>query len=198
MEKDIGRIVTRALRHDPEMLDLTLDKAGYCLVAELVDSLNRHGFAVDAQTIEKLGENERFGFSADHTKFRADYGNSIGLKLCDMYPQDSVPPEILYHGTAREFLDGIREKGILRLGVNGKKGRDHVFMTKSPQVAMKKGKRHGQGIVLPVRAREMYEDGYLFYHAKNEIWLTDHIPAQYINQELESLPDAEDEKIKRI
>lgn len=184
MKKDMGRTVTKALRHNPEMLGLTLDQAGYCPVDDLIESLKVRGFRADVQAIEKLGENERFSFNEDHTKMRADYGHSIGLHLCDMYSADSEPPEILYHGTAYESLEGIKEKGIIRLGVNGKKGRDHIFTTELQAVALKKGSRHGKSVALPIRAHDMYENGYLFYHAKNDIWLTDHIPAEYIRWEM--------------
>lgn len=182
MAKDkVARLVTRALRHQPELLDLTLDRAGYCDTRQLVKSLKDRGYPVDLSVIEKIGENERFSFNKDHTGIRADYGNSIGLLLKDMYPEDSRPPAVLYHGTSYEAMAGIREKGIIRFGVDGKKGRDHVFLTESEAVALKKGARHGKGIGLPIRAQDMYEAGYLFYHAKNDIWLTDHIPAEYID-----------------
>lgn len=181
MKKDISRIILKALRHKPESLGLTLDLAGYCCVEELVRALKEKGYQVTKEDIDKVGENERFSFDQYHTKIRADYGNSIGLLLSNMYPQDDKPPNILYHGTSFDAISNIQEKGIIRFAYEGLRARDHIFMTELPSVALKKGSRHGKGVGLPVYAVKMYENGYQFYHAKNDIWLTDYIPPEYID-----------------
>lgn len=181
-KKDVGRIITKALRHHPGMLGLTLDKAGYCHVNELVRQLNRYGYQADRALIERIGENERFRFNETHTKIRADYGHSLGLRLSDMYQEDSVPPEILYHGTSLDAVDSIKRDGIIRFA-KLQKARDHIFLTEELSVAVKKGFRHGQSVVLPVRARELYDTGETrWYHVKNDIWLIEAaIPSRYID-----------------
>ena len=182
MMKDINRIITKALRHEPHLLDLTPDKAGYCSVSSIIKGLKEKGFSVSKSDIEQVGENERFSFNDEsHTKMRADYGNSIGLKLSDMFQTESYPPEWLYHGTSQEFLKSIQQKGIVRIGVNKNKGRDHIFLTESKSVAIKKGSRHGKSVGLPIKAQEMAKAGYKIYYVKNDIWLTDHIPVEYID-----------------
>lgn len=182
MAKDIHRIVTKALRHEPSLLGLSPDKAGYCTVSLIIKGLKEKGFSVNKTDIEKLGENERFSFSDEsHTKMRADYGNSIGLKLSDMYGKESEPPEILFHGTSQDAIQSIREEGIIRIGVKSNRGRDHIFLTESKAVAIKKGLRHGKSVGLPIKAFEMANAGLKIYHAKNDIWLTDHVPVEYID-----------------
>lgn len=180
MAKDIQRIITTALRHKPELLGIHIDKQGYCSVDELVSTLRKNGHNVDKIFIDKVGENERFSFNSDHSKIRADYGNSLGLKLSDMYLTAEQPPAVLYHGTSFESLEGIKQSGIIRFAFGKNKPRDHIFLTESKEVAKKKGARHGRSIVLPIDAIKMYNDCYLFYHAKLDIWLTDHVPTEYI------------------
>ncbi|MGN0298266.1 MAG: RNA 2'-phosphotransferase [Lachnospiraceae bacterium] len=182
-KKEVERVLIRAMRHAPESLGLTLDKAGYASVSQIIEGLRDKGYDVNREDIEMLGQNERYRFDECHTKMRADYGNSTGLKLSDMYENSSQPPEILYHGTTVGALGGIQQEGIIRFQVSGKKARDHIFLTELRSVAWKKGnRRHGQpGGVLVVKAKEMYKAGYLFYHVKNDIWLTDHVPANYID-----------------
>lgn len=183
-KRDASRLLISVLRHNPEVLGLTLDKAGYAPVADIIKGFKEIGVDVTKEDIEKMGENERYRFEGKyHSKMRADYGNSTGLLLKDMYETDSEPPEILYHGTTVEAISGIQEDGIIRFAMNGKKARDHIFLTELQSVAWKKGNRRRgmSGVVLPVRAKKMYEDGYLFYYVKNDIWLTDHVPAEYID-----------------
>jgi len=180
-KRDVGRFVTKVLRHSPQMLDLYLDKSGYCSVDELIKGLNSYGYKADKQLIEEIGENERFSFNKNHTKIRADYGNSIGLKLSDMYKTNEVPPEILYHGTSYDAIESIKQNGIVCFA-KIRKARDHIFLTELKDVALKKGARYGKSIALPINAKKLHNDGYKIYHAKNDIWLIeDAIPSQYID-----------------
>lgn len=183
IEKHASRLLVMALRHDPAVLGLEQDSAGYCLKNDARKALREQGYKLSEEDLEIILQNERFGVDPTGQKMRVDYGNSIGLKLEDMYESSQVPPEILYHGTSADALDSIKKSGILRFAKNGKKPRDHVFMTESPAVAMKKGTRYGRGVALPVLAWKMHEDGFLFYHAKNDIWLTDHVPPEYLDLE---------------
>lgn len=139
-KRDVGRLVTKALRHRPQLLNLHLDKAGYCNVDELIKGLNLYGYEADKNLIEEIGKNERFSFNEKHTKIRADYGNSIGLKLSDMYETNDIPPEVLYHGTSYDAIESIKRNGIVRFAKIGK-ARDHIFLTEQKDVALKKGNR---------------------------------------------------------
>lgn len=181
MKRDPARLVVYALRHDPAFLGLTLDRQGYSSIQDLIKGLRLRGCPADEALILRISENERFSLDPSRTRMRADYGHTLGLRLEDMFPSDSTPPPVLYHGTALPSLDGIREEGILCFAVKGKKPRDHIFLTELPEVAMKKGARHGRFVVLPVRCDAMHADGYRFYHAKNDIWLTGRIPREYID-----------------
>lgn len=180
-KRNVGNLVIKALRHNPQMLNLHLDKAGYCTIDELIKNLNSLGCEVDREIIEKIAKNERFSFNENHTKLRADYGNSIGLRLSDMYASNEIPPEILYHGTSYDAVPSIKQNGIVRFAKNGKP-RDHIFLTELRDIALRKGARHGTAVVLPIKAKEMHSNGYKFYHPKNDIWLIeDAIPPEYID-----------------
>lgn len=183
-EKDVGRIITGLLRHSPQKYDLKLDKSGYCNIDELISALKNHGFKADKSMIEEISKNERFSFNENYTKIRVDYGNSIGLKLSDMYDSPSKPPKILYYGTHLDVIDSIKKDGIIRYP-QLQKARDHIFLTDSIEVAIKKEFRFGDSAVLPIKALEMYEtDKFEFYHAKNDIWLIEKsIPSKFIDFE---------------
>jgi putative RNA 2'-phosphotransferase len=46
--------------------------------------------------------------------------------------------------------------------------------------ALAVGQRHGKAVVLTIRAAEMQQDGYIFYLSENQVWLSQSVPAQYI------------------
>jgi putative RNA 2'-phosphotransferase len=43
------------------------------------------------------------------------------------------------------------------------------------------GERHGEVAVLEVAAGKMYRDGYEFFISENGVWLTDHVPVNYLH-----------------
>lgn len=58
--------------------------------------------------------------------------------------------------------------------------RQHVHLSKDIETAQKVGNRRGQAIILSIRAAEMYEKGFLFFCSDNGVWLTDHVPVEFI------------------
>ena len=82
-----------------------------------------------------------------------------------------------FHGTATRFLESIRAQGLLA----GR--RQHVHLSADEVTAVKVGQRHGQPVVLRIRARAMHSAGRVFYLSANGVWLTEHVPAEDIEFE---------------
>ena len=61
-----------------------------------------------------------------------------------------------------------------------KRSRQHVHLSPDEETALKVGRRHGPPLVLTVQAGAMAAAGYLFYWSANGVWLTDHVPPQYL------------------
>lgn len=170
----ISKFLSLVLRHQPEKIGLRLDEAGWAEVDELIEACRAHGMAV---TIEELrhvvanNDKKRFSFSDDGLSIRASQGHSIEIGLGY---EPATPPEILYHGTAEQFLDSIRAQGLLK----GK--RHHVHLSADVETATKVGQRHGKPVVLEVKAGEMLRDGFTFHLSANGVWLTEHVPVFYL------------------
>jgi len=86
-----------------------------------------------------------------------------------------VPPDVLYHGTAAQFLESIRREGLRR----GR--RQHVHLSADAATAERVGGRRGTAIVLTVQAARMHAEGYVFYRSANGVWLTDRVPVAYLS-----------------
>ncbi len=175
-ENQLSRFLSLILRHDPGSIGLQLDANGWAAMAELIDCMNRHGKRVDRAMILRVVETsdkQRFRLSDDGLSIRANQGHSIEI---DLKLEEMSPPQWLYHGTAAKSMPAIVREGL------SKKSRQHVHLSIDRATAKKVGARHGKPVVLEIAAQMMVQHGYRFYRAENGVWLTDHVPPDYLNQ----------------
>ncbi|QNF32161.1 RNA 2'-phosphotransferase [Adhaeribacter swui] len=176
-EKEIVRIskfLSLVLRHRPEKIGISLDENGWTDVTTLIQQVNKNGVPLSREVLKLVVETnskKRFAFNADKTKIRASQGHSVNVNL-DYTPQ--TPPAILYHGTSERHL-----KSILATGLQ-KQNRHHVHLSTDVVTARNVGQRHGKPVILRIDAEIMTKNGYLFYLSENQVWLTDHIPTEYL------------------
>jgi putative RNA 2'-phosphotransferase len=171
----VSKLLSLVLRHKPQEIGLTLDPQGWAEVDQLIGLINAKGTKLTFPLLEQVvatNDKQRFIFSEDKSKIRANQGHSIQI---DLALQPKQPPSLLFHGTATRFLDSIRAQGLLR------GSRQHVHLALDRQTAIKVGQRHGKPAVLEVRTEAMHVDGFEFFCAENGVWLTEHVPAKYID-----------------
>jgi putative RNA 2'-phosphotransferase len=173
-DKQISKFLSLVLRHQPETIGLRLDGQGWARVEELLDACEKSGTPLTRVYLEHIvatSDKKRFSFSDDRLYIRANQGHSVQVDL-GYEPQE--PPSTLYHGTARRFLESIRREGL------NKGRRHHVHLSSDEVTAVKVGSRHGKPIVLKINSGQMHLDGYAFHLSENGVWLTDHVPPDYI------------------
>lgn len=170
-----SKFLSLILRHEPSRIGLVLDKQGWAPVAQLLEKAqSAGGVAIDFDTLKLIvdtNEKKRFAFNDDFSKIRAVQGHSVEV---DLGYAPSVPPEVLYHGTAEQIV-----AEILRTGLESR-SRQHVHLSQEQDTAVKVGSRHGKPIVLHIHALQMHKDGFAFYQADNGVWLTKEVPLRYI------------------
>ncbi|MEM6835770.1 MAG: RNA 2'-phosphotransferase [Cyanobacteria bacterium P01_C01_bin.120] len=170
----LSKFLSLILRHKPQVIGLKLDANGWADVNELVDLVNLHGISISHPLLDLIvssNDKEQFTYNSDRTKIRAQQGHSLDVDL-GLIPQP--PPQKLFHGTATRFLSSIQEQGLLP-GT-----RQHVHLAVKEVDAIKVGQRHGQSVVLTVKAAEMNQAGHHFYCSDNGVWLTATVPPEYI------------------
>lgn len=171
----ISKFLSFVLRHKPGAIGLVLDANGWADIEELIRLANDSGQPLTWDAIAHVvatSDKQRFAFDSSSQKIRANQGHSVNIDL-ELSPVQ--PPTVLYHGTATRFLAAIRESGLL------KQSRQHVHLSPDEETAVRVGERHGRPAVLIVRAGEMGSIGHLFYYSKNGVWLTDHVPPNFID-----------------
>ncbi len=168
-----GRFLSFVLRHRPSALGITLDPNGWADAEELIRRMNeKYPFtASDLERVVKNDDKQRYSFSEDGKRIRANQGHSINV---DVKLEERMPPDVLYHGTAERFIESIMEKGLLP------DTRLYVHLSSTIEKAICVGKRHGKPVVFRVDAGRMAEDGHIFYLSRNGVWLIKHVPAGYL------------------
>jgi putative RNA 2'-phosphotransferase len=169
-----SKFLSLVLRHQPELIGLSLDKHGWADIDELLNAArvsDRHITRELLLRVVQENDKKRFAISEHGTKIRASQGHSINV---DLGLQPVEPPDILYHGTVQRFVPSIAENG-LRSG-----SRQHVHLSPDTKTATAVGNRRGRSVILRVLAGQMHRDGYVFYQSENGVWLTDHVLAKYI------------------
>ena len=161
------------LRHKPDAVGIQLDAHGWAEVSAIVSAFSKMGTFTVAMLNEIVRDDEkkRYSFSADGTKIRANQGHSVKV---DVELKEAVPPEVLYHGTGRKYVESIDKEGLLP------RQRLYVHLSSDVLAALKVGKRHGKPFVYEVLAGEMARDGYKFYLSANGVWLTKCVPVKFL------------------
>lgn len=174
---DTSKFLSNVLRHEPEAIELSLDKEGWAVIDDLILRAGNKGYALDKDLIVDIVENsekKRFTISEDGLRIRAAQGHST--QQVNITYAEKMPPDILYHGTATRFTPQIREQGLLPLS------RQYVHLSSDKDTAIQVGQRYGKPVLLKIKAVDMYEKGYKFYQADNGVWLTEHVPYEYIQE----------------
>ena len=139
---------------------------------EVSDWEAMHGFTKEElHEIMATNNKQRYEFSEDMTHLRAMQGHSIQV---DAELVEAILPNVLYHGTAKEFTDSIMKQVILK----GK--RLYVQLSTSIEMPMKIGQRHGEPVVITIDAKRMSKDGINFFLSRNGIWLTEFVDASIL------------------
>lgn len=137
-----SKFMSYVLRHGPEAVGLMLDSGGWARINDLVRLSRKSQTPLTHELVAEVvrtSDKRRFSISADSLSIRANQGHSI---QADLGLEARTPPCLLFHGTARRFLDSIAAEGLVR-GV-----RHHVHLSSDREAAEKVGQRHGTPVVL--------------------------------------------------
>lgn len=167
-------MLSLVLRHQPEKINISLDKNGWADVDELITKMNENGNNLNFDLLEGVvttNDKQRFSFNEDLTKIRASQGHSLDVDLALITTE---PPVYLFHGTVEKFIAAIRETGLQKMN------RQYVHLSKDKLTAEKVGSRRGKPLILTIAAGEMFSDGHSFFLSENGVWLCDVVPVKYI------------------
>jgi putative RNA 2'-phosphotransferase len=175
--KTISKYLSYILRHDPADAGIILDTNGWTNVNLLLKELCSRFPVLDKTALEYIvatNSKQRFAFNEDKSMIRASQGHSVDVELNYMAQE---PPTVLFHGTAVENVRSTMNEGLK------KQNRHHVHLSENVTTALQVGSRHGRATVLKIHSGKMHEAGYIFYVSANNVWLTDFVPVEFIEDE---------------
>ena len=172
---DLSKYLSLLLRHKPETIGLSVNEYGYADISELIDKASQHSIKIESSELLKVvdtNNKKRFLISKNGNSIKATQGHSFKVKL---EIDSKEPPEFLYHGTLKSLSDKIFKEGIERMK------RSHVHLNSDYLKSYVTGSRTSkEPVVFEIRAKEMHQNGGVFYLTENNVWLTEHVPNQYI------------------
>lgn len=171
----ISKFLSLVLRHRPERIGIELDEHGWVKIDVLLRAAAAHGRSITKEQLEAVvTQNDKQRFAIEAGRVRASQGHSVEI---DLQLEALDPPQLLHHGTATRFLDAIRVEGLRPMN------RHHVHLSSDRATATKVGARHGKAVVLTVAAGSMAEAGHVFHRSQNGVWLTEHVPPQFLDED---------------
>lgn len=177
----LSKEVSYVLRHAPWEYELELDEHGWISVEQLLNSLNQTP-EWENITLDDLNHMIQYSAKKRHEiknrNIRAFYGHSIPMII---KKERSIPPKVLYHGTANKFLESIKQEGLIPMD------RQHVHLSEDIETATLVGKRkENVPVILTIDTEAAVTDGINFYLGNEKVWLADPIPAKYISIQTKS------------
>lgn len=173
----LSKYLSYLLRHNPASLGLTLDADGFVSIHRLVSAINgqREWSGVtmrDLEEIQQTSDKRRFEIVGE--RIRALYGHTLPARV----RHDAVvPPQVLFHGTARMNIQPILKRGLLQMR------RQYVHLSATRDEAMSVGRRRDQSpVVIRVYALKAHRYGIRFFKA-GAVFLSESIPAKFLELE---------------
>src|SRR5262245_9995591 len=173
--KPISKTLSYVLRHRPDSVGLELEAGGWVSVESLLDAFHKSGKTLSPEILKEVvasNDKQRFEFSGNGLCIRARQGHSVEVELGY---EPATPPSVLYHGTATRNLNSIFAQGLL------KGRRHHVHLSTNKETMIQVAMRHGKPVLLVVHSEQMHAAGHEFFVTGNNVWLTEHVPPQFIS-----------------
>lgn len=171
-----SKFLSLVLRHKPQAIGITLDGAGWADVQALVSGMSKFlpfNFNM-LEEIVRTDAKQQYTFNDDKTRIRANQGHSIPV---DLELETMEPPEFLWYGTSEKYAPSIDAQGLTSME------QPYVQLSEEPEAACMVGLRYGSLVLYRVRSREMAQMGYPFYLSENGVWLTQSVPAPFLEKQ---------------
>jgi putative RNA 2'-phosphotransferase len=176
--RDLSRLVSHALRHEPAAYGLKLDSEGWVAIDAFIAAMRassprwRDVTVADLKAIGGAFEKKRHEIA--HGRIRASYGHSVEAAL---ERTASEPPTVLYHGTSPEAAEAIAREGLRPMK------RTHVHLSTDLNGAREVGlRKSATPVLLCVRALDAHAQGHRFYRVDGRVWLADAIPPAFLDR----------------
>jgi len=174
--ESLSRFLSYILRHAPQEFGLVLDQSGFVSLDALLAVMNaesRWRWVRKEDLLNLTASSPRKRFEIKDGRIRALYGHTALQRIGH---EPVIPPEYLFHGTARRFSGSIEHLGLLPAR------RAFVHLSQSVDDALRVGRRRDSNpVVYRVLALMAHNEGIRFFNA-GDAYLSRFIPARYLQK----------------
>lgn len=166
----LSKLLSGALRHFPEELDLELDAQGWTSLDALAKATRgRYAWATEGAVRAVIDTDPKGRFEAREGRVRAVYGHSVEVELG---PSDhAAVPEVLYHATAPGNVDRILVQGLEPMD------RNEVHLSPSREAALEVGRRHAEApVLLAIDTERLTTLGFQVHARSEQVYTTSRVP----------------------
>lgn len=185
---NISIYLSYLLRHNPDLINLDMDKHGWVDVTQLISNVNAAGqHTLSTALLREIVDTDskgRYRISSDGKRIKACQGHSISWVEPEL--EAMLPPQFLYHGTNTESLVAIMESGAIQ-----RMGRHAVHMQADIEKAWKSAKRWKgkKPVVIKIAAAELAKTGMAFGKSENNVWCCNEVPTPFFADVIYTLPE---------
>ena len=174
----LSKLMSVALRHDPQAFNLTPDDNGWVELEALLAGIvvRPHWDWVRPEHVLHVVEtSDKQRFEVEGSLIRARYGHSRAARP-GYTPVE--PPPVLYHGTPRSKLELIRREGLKAMS------RQYVHLSATPEMAVQVGRRRdARPALLKIHASQAHAAGITFATpsgSQDDVYLVEAVPPRFI------------------
>jgi putative RNA 2'-phosphotransferase len=165
----LSRLVSHALRHEPWVYEIELDREGWASVDALLTAIHEQGppwsFVDRGDLVDMIASSDKQRHEIDGERIRALYGHSLPGRLARVAGK---PPPVLFHGTSPRAWAAIQRAGLLPMG------RQYVHLSTDEATAELVGRRKSsEPVILSVDTASAAEAGTRFWRGNDLVWLAD-------------------------
>lgn len=176
--RNLSRLVSHALRHEPSTYGLEVDAEGWVPVEDLLSAIHRQGpdwagvTRIDLATMIEESAKKRHELDGD--RIRALYGHSLAGRIDKV---EAEPPERLFHGTSSDAWRAIQQEGLRPMG------RQYVHLAIEVTDAQAVGRRKcADPVILEIDTRAAAHGGTRFSLGNGMIWLADFVGSEHVSR----------------
>ncbi|MGN6351649.1 MAG: RNA 2'-phosphotransferase [Candidatus Nitrosocosmicus sp.] len=170
----ISKRLSYILRHNPKRFKVYLDEKGWANLDDVLGGLRSFGDIIDLEKedlLNMVSKQRKARFDIYNNKIKANYGHTVFIKEMDVVK----PPDVLYHGTARRYLNSILRNGLIRMQ------RQYVHLSVDLDIALETGKRKDKvPSIIKIDSKTAYQEGILFYKGSDRILLSENLLPKYL------------------
>lgn len=170
----ISKRLSYILRHNPKKFKVCLDEKGWANLDDVLGGLRSFGDIIDLEKedlLNMVSKQRKARFDIYNNKIKANYGHTVFIKEMDVVK----PPDVLYHGTARRYLNSILRNGLIQMQ------RQYVHLSVDLDIAIETGKRKDiTPSIIQIDSKTAYQEGILFYKGSDRILLSENLLPKYL------------------